>query len=112
METVKLTVVRKNKRLVRVVVEDLQDENGVDMEAMVLMECIRPHVSTTIFDMLMIQLPAFRGEMQVEVADNLLDFVNEGIKKFTGCSRADYVLDACYKWIGEENQTEYCLKTE
>ena len=94
METVKVRVVRKNKRLVRVIVEDLQDENGVDMEAMVIMECIRPHVSTTIFD------------MQVEVADNLLDFVNEGVKKFTGCSSADLVLDACYKWIGEENQTE------
>ena len=106
MESVKVTVVRKNKRLVRVVVEDLQNESGVDIEAMVIMECIRPYVSTTIFDMLMIQLSAFTSEMQVEIADNLLDFVNEGVKKFTGCSRADFVLDACYKWIGEENQTE------
>ena len=57
METVKVTVVRKNKRLVRVVVEDLQDEYGVDIEALVIMECIRPHVSTTLFDMLMMQLP-------------------------------------------------------
>ena len=106
METVKVTVVRKNKRLVRVVVEDLQDEKGVDIEALVIMECIRPHVSTTIFDMLMMQLSAFTNEMQVEVADNLLDFVNEGIMKYTGCSRADFVLDACYKWIGEEQEQE------
>ena len=37
MESVKVTVVRKNKRLVRVIVEDLQDEYGVDIEAMVIM---------------------------------------------------------------------------
>ena len=71
MESVKVTVVRKNKRLVRVVVEDLQDEYGVDIEALVIMECIRAHVSTTVFDMLMMQLPAFTGEMQVEMADKL-----------------------------------------
>ena len=104
METVKVTVVRKNKRLVRVVVEDLQDEKGVDIEALVIMECIRPHVSSTLFDMLMLQLPAFTGDMQVEVADNLLDFVNEGVLKYTGCTSADMVLDACYKWIGEEQE--------
>lgn len=102
MESVKVTVVRKDKRLVRVVVEDLQDERGIDIEAMVIMECIRPHVSTTIFDMLMIQLSAFTSEMQVEIADNLLDFVNEGLLKHTGCSSADMVLNACYQWIQEE----------
>ena len=84
MESVKVTVVRKNKRLVRVIVEDLQDEYGVDIEAMVIMECIRAHVSTTVFDMLMMQLPAFTNDMQVEIADNLLDFVNEGTLKYTG----------------------------
>ena len=106
METVKVTVVRKNRRLVRVVVEDLQDEYGVDIEALVIMECIRAHVSTTLFDMLMMQLPAFTGEMQVEIADNLLDFVNEGTLKYTGCTSADMVLDACYKWIEEEKGGE------
>ena len=98
----KVTVVRKNKRLVRVVVEDLQDEYGVDIEALVIMECIRAHVSTTLFDMLMMQLPAFTSDMQVEMADNLLDFVNEGTLKYTGCTSADMILDACYKWIEEE----------
>ena len=63
MESVKVTVVRKNKRLVRVIVEDLQDEYGVDIEAMVIMECIRAHVSTTVFDMLMMQLPTFTNDM-------------------------------------------------
>ena len=102
MESVKVTVVRKNKRLVRVVVEDLQDAYGVDVEAMVIMECIRAHVTTTLFDMLMMQLPAFTGDMQVEIADNLLDFVNEGTLKYTGCTSAGMILDACYKWIDEE----------
>ena len=106
METVKVTVVRKNKRLVRVVVEDLQDEYGIDNEAKVIMECIRAHVSTTLFDMLMMQLPAFTSEMQMEMADNLLDFVNEGTLKFTGCTSADMILDACYKWIEEEKGGE------
>ena len=104
MESVKVTVVRKNKRLVRVIVEDLQDEYGVDIEAMVIMECIRAHVSTTVFDMLMMQLPAFTNDMQVEIADNLLDFVNEGIMNYTGCTSADMILDACYKWIEEEKE--------
>ena len=101
-----MTVVRKNKRLVRVVVEDLQDEYGIDNEAKVIMECIRAYVSSTLFDMLMMQLPAFTSEMQVEIADNLLDFVNEGTLKFTGCTSADMILDACYKWIEEEKGGE------
>jgi hypothetical protein len=42
--------------------------------------------------------------MQVEMADNLLDFVNEGTLKYTGCTSADMILDACYKWIEEEKE--------
>ena len=44
----------------------------------------------------------FSKEMQLEIADNLLDFAHGHVVHTTGCWSADAVLKSCYEWIAEE----------
>ena len=44
----------------------------------------------------------FSKDMQLEIADNLLDFAHGHVVHTTGCWSADAVLKTCYGWIAEE----------
>ena len=54
------------------------------------------------FEMLKMQLMAFRGDMQQEMATDLVIFAHDHLAYTTGCPSADMVLDVCYSWIAHE----------
>ena len=47
-------------------------------------------------------LLGFCDEMQLEIADDLVDFVCDRVVHTTNCPSADAVLLSCYEWIAEE----------
>ena len=55
-----------------------------------------------LYGMLMQQLLGFHGDMQLEMAENLVVFACEHIAHTTGCDSVDMVLDVCYSWIAAE----------
>ena len=88
--------------LVKYIDHDLNDEFGVDCVAFEVMECLKDKVSSELWDTLFNLLLGFDAEMQIELADDLLDFVCNHTVHTTGCMSADAVLKTCYKWIAEE----------
>jgi hypothetical protein len=48
------------------------------------------------------QLLGFHGDMQLDMAENLVVFACEHIAHTTGCDSVDMVLDVCYSWIAAE----------
>ena len=58
--------------------------------------------SPQLYGMLMQQLLGFHGDMQLEMAENLVVFACEHIAHTTGCDSVDMVLDVCYSWIAAE----------
>ena len=88
---------------VRLVTHDLSSEYGLDYEAERLMKVLKKRVSPDLWESLAQQLLAFQGDMQVEMAENLLIFTDEHVAHTTGCTSADTILDICYTWIAMEH---------
>lgn len=88
--------------LVEYIEQDLNDECGVDSVAFQVLECIEGRVSSALWDLIYNLLLGFSPEMQLEIADDLLDFVCMHKVHTTGCLSVDAVLKSCYMWIAEE----------
>ena len=86
----------------RVIDQNLKGEYNHDVTAMSVIENLEDRVSVALYDMIRDMLLDFEEGMQLEIADNLLDFVTLHVIHTTGCPSADYVLEACYRWIAEE----------
>ena len=86
----------------KVAEEDLSGEYPIVRNAEREMMTIRKKVSPGLFDLLMMQLQGFRGDMQCVMATNITMFVFDHTVFTTGCPSADMVLDICYTWIAEE----------
>ena len=63
---------------------------------------LKRKVSPELIEMLKMQLMAFRGDMQQEMATDLVIFAHDHLAYTTGCPSADMVLDVCYSWIAHE----------
>lgn len=87
---------------IKIIEQDLTWRYGVDGTAQDVMECLEGKVSPEFVELLNSMLLAFNDDMQLEIADNLLDFAHGHVVHTTGCPSADAVLAACYKWIAEE----------
>lgn len=85
-----------------VIEQDLGSEQCIDGVAMSVMDCLEERLSEDLLDLLKKMLLGFNEDMQLEIADNLLDFVCSHVIHATGCISADAVLDSCYQWIAEE----------
>ena len=85
-----------------VIEQDLRHEQKVDGTAMTVMECLEDKVSAELFAMLKTVLLGFSEPMQLEIADDLLDFACQQVIHTTGCISVDVALGSCYKWIAEE----------
>ena len=85
-----------------VIEQDLRHEQKVDGTAMTVMGCLEDKVSAELFAMLKTVLLGFSEPMQLEIADDLLDFACQQVIHTTGCISVDVVLGSCYKWIAEE----------
>ena len=88
--------------VVKVIEQDLTDDYGIDVTAWQVLMCLEDKVSPELMELLGEMLLAFDGEMQLEMADDLLDFACGHVIHTTGCPSADVVLKACYSWIAEE----------
>lgn len=86
----------------RVIDQDLKGEYNYDVTAIRVLENLEGRVSTQLYDMIRDMLLGFEEAMQLELADNLLDFTVLHVLHRTGCPSADYILEACYRWIAEE----------
>lgn len=90
---------------VKVEDEDMRMDFPVAKKAEREMETIRKKVSQGLFDLLMMQLMGFRGDMQYVMAENLVIFTCDHTAYTTGCPSVDTVLDICYTWIADEQGT-------
>ena len=98
---------KRNKKIrltldVKVIEQDLSYEQHVDSIAMSIMDMLEDRISPQLLDLLKEMLLGFSGDMQLEIADDLLDFVQGHSIHTTGCPSADSVLMACYMWIADE----------
>ena len=97
-----MMIIKKGKRRVRLVEEDLRDYQGMNKCAEYTMKRLERKLSTELVDMLITQLLGFNEVIQVEMADNLDLYVRNHEVKTTGCPSVDMVLDVCYMWIAAE----------
>ena len=86
----------------RVIDQNLKGEYNYDSTALRIIENLEDRVSIQLYDMIRDMLLGFDDGMQLEIADNLLDFTVMHVIHTTGCPSADYILEACYRWIAEE----------
>ncbi len=87
---------------IKVIEQDLRDGYSIDGTSKIIMDCLEDKVSPDLLELLKQMLLGFNDDMQLEIADNLLDFAHGHVVHTTGCPSADAVLAACYKWIAEE----------
>ena len=105
-ETIKTVSLEKP---LKVYEQDLTHQFGVDGTAQYVMECLEDKVSPKLLDVLNAMLLGFNDDMQLEIADDLLDFAYGQVVHTTGCPSADAVLNACYTWIAEEKGFEFSM---
>ncbi len=105
-ETIKTVSLEKT---LKVYEQDLTYQFGVDSTAQYVMECLEDKVSPKLLDVLNAMLLGFNDDMQMEIADDLLDFAYGQVVHTTGCPSADAVLNACYTWIAEEKGFEFSM---
>jgi hypothetical protein len=86
----------------RVIDQNLKGEYNYDSTALRVIENLEDRVSIELYDMIRDMLLGFEEGMQLEIADHLLDFAVMHVIHTTGCPSADYILEACYRWIAEE----------
>ncbi len=87
----------------KVITQDLSNEFGIDERAARIMRLVEGEVSEDLLDMLLGELQGFCGQMQIEMAEDLLDFALAHVVHTTGCPSVDYVLDYCYSHIAMEH---------
>ena len=103
MKNRKMKFKKRHQELeLEVIEQDLRQEQKVDGTAMTVMESLEDKVSAELFGMLKTVLLGFSEPMQLEIADDLLDFACHQVIHTTGCISVDVALGSCYKWIAEE----------
>ena len=96
------STVRKRTKGVHMIHQNLLKNYPLDPIAEKVLEGLEGKVCPSLQGYLMIILRGFDENMQLEMADNLLDFVNDNILHRTGCYSVDVTLAQCYMWIGME----------
>ena len=97
------------EKTLKVYEQDLTYQFSVDGTAQDVMERLEDKVSPALLDTLNAMLLGFNDDMQLEIADDLLDFAYGQVVHTTGCPSADAVLNACYTWIAEEKGFEFSM---
>ncbi len=88
----------------KVIAQDLTNVFDIDERAARIMRLVSGEVSEDLLNMLIGGLQGFCGQMQIEMAEDLLDFALAHVVHTTGCPSVDYVLDYCYSHIALEHQ--------
>ena len=90
-------------RVEKVIPQDLSKDYDLDETAARIIALVKDEVSDNLFDMLVEYLQGFCGQMQIEMAEDLLDFALAHVVHTTGCQSVDIVLDYCYSFIAMEH---------
>ena len=99
----RILFVENYAKVEKVIPQDLSNEFGIDERAARIMRLVEGEVSEELLEMLMSELQGFCGQMQIEMAEDLLDFALAHVVHTTGCPSVDYVLDYCYSYIAMEH---------
>ena len=94
---------------VKVIEQNLRSEQEIGDEVESLVRLLGSKVSAELQVIIMEMMLGFSKEMQLEIADNLLDFAHGHVVHTTGCWSADAVLKTCYEWIAEEQGLKLSL---
>ena len=95
------TTVRKRTKGVRMIHENLIADHQIDREQ--VMTGLEDRVSPVLYGTLIMLVRGFDEDMQLEMADDLVDFAKYHLAHTTGVVSADIVLDLCYMMIAEEH---------
>ena len=90
------------KRENKVFNRDMRPECHIDVTAQSVMECIEGRVSDELYQDMMDYLLGFTDDMQLEIADNLLDAVCHGWEHYIGIRHIDNIMKNFYFLINEE----------
>ena len=97
------STVRKCTKGVKVVHENLLPEHQLTRLAEREMMALHDKVSMELYGILTYHVRGFDEEMQITMAENLVDFAKGHVAYTTGVASADLVLDICYKMIAMEH---------
>ena len=98
----KMMITRKSKGRVRLVEQDLCEDQSMNMGAEYTMKRLKSRLSSELVEVLVEQLLGFNEVIQEEIADYIDMYVRNHEVHTTGCPSVDYVLDVCYMWIAAE----------
>ena len=87
----------------RVILQDLTSEFNIDERAARIMMLMEGEISNELLRVLVQELQGFCAQMQIEMAEDLLDFTIGHVVHTTGCRAVDFVLDYCYSHIANEH---------
>ena len=99
----KKKVIKKVTLEVFLDVQDMMPDYGLKPEVEEIMDRVATEVSPLLHEMLIEQLLGFHEDMQIEMAEDLEEFVCLYETHFTGSPDVDYVLTQCYGWIAAEH---------
>ena len=89
-----------------VIEEALSYDPQTEYVAKSLVDLLKGRLSNGLLEILNGMLLGFNSEMQLEIADHLLDFTSRHVIRKTGCDSADAVLKSGYQWIAAEKGFE------
>lgn len=106
---------KKNKTVsleteVKVIKQDLRSEQEMDDEAESWVRFLGSKISADLREIIMEMMLGFTKKMQMEMADDLLEFAYGHVVHTTGCFSADAILLSCYKLIAEEQGFSFKIK--
>ena len=96
------STVRKCTKGVKVVHENLLPEHQLTRLAERELMSLQGVVSMELYGILSYHVRGFDEEMQITMAENLVDFAKQHVAYTTGVASADLVLDICYKMMAME----------
>ena len=74
----------------------------VDSTAARVMRYVKHRISRELYEYLLQILSPYTSRVQLDMAENILDFVNDIPVQNIGYQSADQVLEYCYRLIAEE----------
>ena len=90
------------KRENKVFNRDMRPECHIDVTAQSVMECVEERVSKKLYEDMMDYLLGFTDDMQLVIADNLLDAVCHGWQHYINIPHIDTKMKSFYLLIEEE----------
>ena len=74
----------------------------VDSTAARVMRYVKHRISRELYEYLLQILVPYTSRVQLDMAENILDYVNDIPVQDIGCQSADEMLEYCYRLIAEE----------